>query len=129
MVERIEELAGLSRNQPLMAAALLVLLFSLAGVPPMAGFAAKFFVFRAAIHAELYSLAIIGVLASVVGAYYYVRIVKIMYFDEPAEPFEQPLSKALRGVLSVSTLFTLFFMVFAYPLLRLTEFVAKSLFS
>ena len=128
MVEHIEELAGLSRNQPLMAMALLVLLFSLAGMPPLAGFAAKFFVFRAAIQAELYSLAIIGLLASVVGAYYYVRIVKIMYFDEPAEPFEQPMSKSMRMVLVTSTLFILFYLVFANPLLRMTEYVAKSLF-
>lgn len=128
MVEHIEELAGLSRNQPLMAMAMLVLLFSLAGMPPLAGFAAKFFVFKAAIQAELYGLAIIGLLASVVGAYYYVRIVKIMYFDEPAEPFEQPMSKAMRMVLVVSTLFTLFYLVFANPFLRVTEYVAKSLF-
>ncbi len=128
MVEQIEELAGLSRTQPLMAIAFLILLFSLAGMPPLAGFAAKFFVFRAAIHAELYSLAIIGLLASVVGAYYYVRIVKIMYFDDPAEPFQQPMSRSMRVVLSASTLFTLFYLVFANPLLRMTEYVAKSLF-
>ncbi|MGI9415461.1 MAG: NADH-quinone oxidoreductase subunit NuoN, partial [Hyphomicrobiales bacterium] len=83
-VETIADLAGLARNNPMMAFVLAMLMFSLAGIPPLAGFFAKFYVFLAAIQAGLYALAVIGVLASVVGAYYYVRIVKIMYFDEPA---------------------------------------------
>ena len=84
MVEDIGDLAGLSRTNPVMAFMLAMILFSLAGIPPLAGFFAKFYVFLAAIEAGLYVLAVIGVLASVVGAYYYLRIVKIMYFDEPA---------------------------------------------
>ena len=85
MVEnRSTELAGLSRTHPAMAFFLAMLLFSLAGIPPLAGFFAKFYVFLAAIKAGLYVLAVIGVLASVVGAYYYLGIVKLMYFDEPA---------------------------------------------
>ena len=88
MVEDIDQLAGLSNTSPMMAFLLAMLLFSLAGIPPLAGFFAKFYVFLAAINAGLYALAVIGVLLSVVGAYYYLRIVKIMYFDAPAERFE-----------------------------------------
>ena len=83
MVEDIDELAGLAQNNLGMAIVLAILLFSLAGIPPLAGFFAKFYVFVAAVKAGLWPLAVIGVLASVVGAYYYVRIVKIMFFDEP----------------------------------------------
>ena len=88
LVETIADLAGLSRTHPTMAFLLAMLLFSLAGIPPLAGFFAKFYVFLAAIQAGLYVLAVIGVLTSVVGAYYYLRIVKVMYFDEPATRFE-----------------------------------------
>ena len=87
MVESIDQLAGLARTHPATAFFLAMLLFSMAGVPPLAGFFAKFYVFLAAIKAGLYMLAVIGVLASVVGAYYYLAIIKVMYFDEPAESF------------------------------------------
>ena len=80
-------MSGLARTHPTMAFLLAMLLFSMAGVPPLAGFFAKFYVFLAAIKAGLYVLAVIGVLASVVGAYYYLAIVKIMYFDEAVEGF------------------------------------------
>ncbi len=128
MVEDIEELAGLSRNHPLMAFALMVLMFSLAGIPPLAGFFAKFYVLVAAVHEGLYTLAIVGVLASVVSAYYYLRIVKIMYFDEPAEPFLSPIGGEIRLILGASSLFLLFYVVFAFPLLGVTDLVARSLF-
>jgi len=128
MVEDIEELAGLSTNHPLMAFALMVFMFSLAGIPPLAGFFAKFYVLVAAIHEGLYTLAIIGVLSSVVGAYYYLRIVKIMYFDKPAEPFLTPMGGELRLIMGASSLFLLLYLVFAFPLLGVTEFVAQSLF-
>src|SRR5216110_2026312 len=88
LVENISDLSGLARTNPAMAFFLAVMMFSLAGIPPLAGFFAKYFVFLAAIKAGLYVLAVIGVLASVVGAYYYLLIVKVMYFDEAAEPFE-----------------------------------------
>ena len=84
LIETIYDLSGLSRTNPGMAFALAALMFSLAGIPPLAGFFAKFYVFAAAIQAGLYWLAVLGVLASAVGAYYYLRIVKLMYFDEPA---------------------------------------------
>jgi len=108
MVEDIGDLAGLSKTNPIMAFMLAMILFSLAGIPPLAGFFAKFYVFLAAIEANLYTLAVIGVLASVVGAYYYLRIIKIMYFDEPAEGFES-MPMELRLVLGVSGAFVLLF--------------------
>jgi NADH-quinone oxidoreductase subunit N len=127
MVEEIEELAGLSRNSPIMAFLLAMLMFSLAGIPPLAGFFAKFYVFLAAINAGLYTLAVIGVLSSVVGAYYYLRIIKIMYFDEPAEKFE-PMSGALQGVLAISGLLVIFFFTYPAPLVAAANVAAKSLF-
>ena len=97
----IGDLAGLARTKPTMAFFLAMLLFSLAGIPPLAGFFAKFYVFLAAIKAGLFTLAVIGVLASVVGAYYYLAIIKIMYFDEPAKGFE-PMPLELKAVLAVA---------------------------
>jgi NADH-quinone oxidoreductase subunit N len=127
MVEEISDLAGLSRTRPAMAFFLAMLLFSLAGIPPLAGFFAKFYVFLAAIDAGLVTLAIIGVLTSVVGAYYYLAIVKIMYFDEPAQGFE-PMPGELRAVLAVSGLFNLLFFVYPGPLVEAASIAAKSLF-
>ena len=89
-VETMADLAGLARTNPTMAFFLAAMMFSLAGIPPLAGFFAKFYVFAAAIKAGLYGLAVIGVLASAVGAYYYLRIVKLMYFDEPAPGVRPP---------------------------------------
>jgi NADH-quinone oxidoreductase subunit N len=127
MVEDIDALSGLSRTNPLMAFTLAMLLFSLAGIPPLAGFFAKFYVFLAAIHAGLYPLAVIGVLLSAVAAYYYLRIVKLMYFDAPAERFD-PMPTALASVLTVTGLFTLLFFVYPSPLVSIAEAASKSLF-
>jgi len=127
MVENIDALSGLSRTNPLMAFTLAMLLFSLAGIPPLAGFFAKFYVFLAAIHAGLYPLAIIGVLLSAVAAYYYLSIVKLMYFDAPAERFD-PMPAALVTVLTVTGLFTLLFFVYPSPLVSIAEAASKSLF-
>ena len=126
-VEDIEDLAGLARNNPMLAFVLAMLMFSLAGVPPLAGFFAKFYVFLAAVNAGLYTLAVIGVLASVVGAYYYVRIVKIMYFDEPAEEFE-PMPAAIKGVIGVSGALTILFFIYPGPLVSAAANAAASLF-
>ncbi|KAB2857762.1 MAG: NADH-quinone oxidoreductase subunit NuoN, partial [Bauldia sp.] len=106
MVEEIADLAGLASRSPGMAFLFAMLLFSLAGVPPLAGFFAKFYVFLAAIKAGLYTLAVIGVLASVIGAYYYLVIVKVIYFDDPAEDFE-PMPTELKAVLAVTGLFVI----------------------
>jgi NADH-quinone oxidoreductase subunit N len=127
LVEEISDLSGLARTHPTIAFFFAVLLFSLAGIPPLAGFFAKYFVFLAAIKAGLYVLAVVGVLASVVGAYYYLLIVKVMYFDEPAPSFE-PMPGALKFVLGVSGLFMILFFVYPSPLIGAAAAAAKSLF-
>jgi len=127
MVESIDQLAGLARTHPTMAFFLAMLLFSMAGVPPLAGFFAKFYVFLAAIKAGLYVLAVLGVLASVVGAYYYLAIVKVMYFDEPAESFDR-MPYELRVVLAICGLFNIFFFVYPAPLIGMASAAAHSLF-
>ncbi|MEM6383676.1 MAG: NADH-quinone oxidoreductase subunit NuoN [Pseudomonadota bacterium] len=127
MVEDISELSGLARTNPTQAFFLAMLLFSLAGIPPLAGFFAKYFVFLAAIEAELYVLAVIGVLASVVGAVYYLRIIKIMYFDDPLEAFE-PAAIELRTATLASGLFVVFFVLVAGPITAWAGRAAASLF-
>jgi NADH-quinone oxidoreductase subunit N len=126
-VETIGDLAGLSRTHPTMAFFLAMLLFSLAGIPPLAGFFAKFYVFLAAIKAGLYLLAVIGVLTSVVGAFYYLTIVKIMYFDEPVKGFAR-MPMLLRFVLGLSGLVNILFFAYPAPLLVAATAAAKSLF-
>jgi NADH-quinone oxidoreductase subunit N len=126
-VERISDLAGLARTKPAMAFFLAVMMFSLAGVPPLAGFFAKFYVFLAAMKAGLFGLAVIGVVTSVVGAYYYLMIVKIMYFDEPAPGFV-PMRPELRVVLGVTGLFVMLFGIYPGPLVDAAAVAAKSLF-
>jgi NADH-quinone oxidoreductase subunit N len=126
-LENISDLAGLARTHPLMAFLFAMLLFSLAGIPPLAGFFAKYYVFVAAIKAGLYVLAVIGVLASVVGAYYYLAIVKIMYFEEPAGRFE-PMHNEIKVVLAVSGCINLFFCVYPGLLVEYAAIAAKSLF-
>ena len=126
-VETISDLAGLSRNNPFMAFVLAMLMFSLAGIPPLAGFFAKFYVFAAAVEAKLYALAVLGVLASVVGCYYYLRVVKVMYFDEPVEPFE-PIAGELKLVMAVSALFVVLFVAYPAPLIAAAGAAARSLF-
>ena len=110
-----------------MAFFLAMLLFSLAGIPPLAGFFAKFYVFLAAMQAGLYMLAVIGVVASVIGAYYYLLIVKIMYFDEPVKGFER-MPGLLRLVLGVSGLSVMLFFAYPAPILDAATVAAKSLF-
>ena len=127
MVESVDQLAGLARTHPAMAFFMAMLLFSMAGIPPLAGFFAKFYVFLAAIKAGLYVLAVIGVLASVVGAYYYLAIIKAMYFDEPAEGF-YGMPAALKVVLGVCALFNIVFFLYPAPLVVVASAAAHSLF-
>ena len=127
MVEQISDLSGLSRSNPALAFFLALLLFSLAGIPPLAGFFAKYYVFLGAIKAGLYGLAVIGVLTSVVGAYYYLLIVKIMYFDEPAKAFN-PVPSELKAVLGVAGFFNLLYFLYPAPLINAASVAAKSLF-
>ena len=126
-IETIADLAGLSRTQPKMAFAMAALMLSLAGIPPLAGFFAKFYIFLAAINVHLYISAVIGVLASVVGAYYYLRIVKIMYFDEAAPAFDGTMGVKLGTILAGSGLFTVLFVVGAEPLVMAAANAAKAL--
>jgi NADH-quinone oxidoreductase subunit N len=126
-VEQISDLSGLARSNPPLAFFLALLLFSLAGIPPLAGFFAKYYVFLGAIKAGLYGLAVIGVLASVVGAYYYLLIVKTMYFDEPAKGFN-PVPGELKAVLGIAGLFNLLYFVYPAPLITAAGIAAKSLF-
>jgi NADH-quinone oxidoreductase subunit N len=126
-VEQISDLTGLSRTNPLLAFFFMMLLFSLAGVPPLAGFFAKWYVFVAAINAHLFTLAVIGVLSSVVGAFYYLAIIKVMYFDEPL-PALDPVRVELSTVLAVAGLFNIFFFVYPGPLVSVATVAAKSLF-
>jgi NADH-quinone oxidoreductase subunit N len=125
-VEEIGELAGLAENNLPMAFVLAMLLFSLAGVPPLAGFFAKFYVFAAAVKAGLYALAVIGVLASVVGAFYYLRIVKLMFFDEPKAKFAA-VEPYTRFVMAVAGLFVVLYTVFPSALVEAAAAAAKSL--
>ncbi|MEK9900907.1 MAG: NADH-quinone oxidoreductase subunit NuoN, partial [Rhodospirillaceae bacterium] len=118
MVEDIDALAGLSKTNPYMALAIAVFMFSMAGVPPLAGFFAKFYVFLAAIEAGLYVLTVVGLLTSVVGAYYYLRIVKIMYFDEPAEAFDRPVGREISVIVAVTGMVTVFFFIGLAPVLN-----------
>ncbi|WP_157879384.1 NADH-quinone oxidoreductase subunit NuoN [Pararhodospirillum photometricum] len=112
MVESINDLKGLARTQPLNALAMSLFMFSMAGIPPLAGFFGKFYVFMAAINSGLYTLAILGVLASVVGAFYYLRIVKLMYFDEVVEPLDVITGVVPRSmILGGATAMLLFFLV------------------
>jgi NADH-quinone oxidoreductase subunit N len=126
-MEQISDFAGLSRTNPLLAFFFAMLLFSLAGVPPLAGFFAKWYVFVAAIKADLFTLAVVGVLTSVVGAYYYLSIIKVMYFEEPVGRLD-PMRAELRVVLAVTGLFTIFFFVYPGPLVSVATAAAKSLF-
>ncbi|MGE6785565.1 NADH-quinone oxidoreductase subunit NuoN [Ensifer adhaerens] len=126
-VENVDDLAGLSQTNPFMATVLTVLMFSLAGIPPMAGFFGKYFVFMAAIEAQLYALAIIGVLASVVGAYYYLRVIKVMWFDDAKGEFARTAGE-LRLVFGLSGLFVLGYVLIGGPLGNAAEVAARTFF-
>ena len=127
MFETIEDLSGLSRTHPWIAFCLAMMMFSLAGIPPLAGFFGKFYVFAAAIQANLVALAVIGVVTSVVGAYYYIRVVKIMYFDEAKAPYEA-MAPGLRIVLALSSVVVILFWLLPAPLVGAAGAAAKSLF-
>ncbi len=112
-IEEIKELSGLSKNHPLVSLGLLIILFSLAGIPPLAGFFAKFYIFMAVIESEMYTLAIVGLVTTVVSAFYYIRIIKVMYFDEPKKPFERNIDYRVHGPILISCILLVSF--FLYP--------------
>ncbi len=110
--EKIDDLSGLSKNHPLLSLSLLIILFSLAGIPPLAGFFAKFYIFKSVIEQSMYFLAIVGLLSTVVAAFYYLRIIKIMYFDEEKESYDKDHSLWLKFSLAASTLIILIYFIF-----------------
>jgi len=110
--ENLDDLSGLSKNHPLLSLSLLVILFSLAGIPPLAGFFAKFYIFKSVIEQSMFFLAIVGLLSTVVAAFYYLRIIKIMYFDKEKESYDMDHSLWLKSSLIVSTLLILLYFIF-----------------
>ena len=117
--ENIDELSGLSKNHPVISICLLIFLFSLAGIPPLAGFFGKFYIFMSVIKSKMYFLAIVGLLSTVVSAFYYLRIIKIIYFDEPKESFEININYGLKISLILSTLFILAYFIYPGSLIEL----------
>ena len=115
--EEIEDLSGLSKNHPLLSLSLLIILFSLAGIPPLAGFFAKFYIFKAVLEQSMYFLAIVGLLSTVVAAFYYLRVIKIIYFDNEKEKYDQDHNIWLKFSLTFSTILILLYFVFPSQLI------------
>ena len=111
--ENINELSGLSKNHPMLAFSFLIILFSLAGIPPLAGFFAKFYIFMSVIESGMYTLAVIGLVTTVISAFYYLRIIKIIYFDKPKKPFEETYDLGIKIPLIISSFLILIY--FIYP--------------
>ena len=109
--EDINDLSGLSKNHPILAFGFLIILFSLAGIPPLAGFFAKFYIFMAVIEVKMYMLAIIGLVTTVISAFYYLRIIKAVYFDKPKKPFDACYDWGLKGSLILSSIVTLIYFI------------------
>ena len=119
--EDIEDLSGLSKNHPLLSLSLLLILFSLAGIPPLAGFFAKFYIFKSVLEQSMYFLAIVGLLLTVVAAFYYLRIIKIMYFDKEKEKYDTDHSLWLKFSLTFSTILILVYFIFPSQLIDLVS--------
>ena len=119
--ENIDDLSGLSKNHPLISLSLMVVLFSLAGIPPLAGFFAKFYIFKAILDQSMYYLAIIGLLTTVIAAFYYLRIIKIMYFDLEKEKYDQDHNLGLKFTLALSTILIMFYFIYPSKLLNLVS--------
>ena len=117
--DNLEDLSGLSKNHPVISLSLLILLFSLAGIPPMAGFFAKFYVFMSVIEKSMYFLAIVGLISTVVSAFYYLKIIKIIYFDEPKEKYDNVNFIGVKISLTLSTLLILLYFVYPSGLINL----------
>ena len=119
--EHIEDLSGLSKNHPILSFSFLIVLFSLAGIPPLVGFFAKFYIFTAVIEQSMYSLAIIGLLSTVIAAFYYLRIIKVIYFDLEKDKFEKNHNLGLKISLTFSTIFILFYFIYPSPIIEIIE--------
>ena len=109
--DKIEDLSGLSKNHPLLSLSMMIILFSLAGIPPLAGFFAKFYIFTAVIEQSMYFLAIVGLLSTVIAAFYYIRLIKVMYFDEQREKYDLNHSIGLKMILVVSSTIILIYFI------------------
>ena len=119
--EEIDDLSGLSKNHPLLSLSLLVILFSLAGIPPLAGFFAKFYIFKSVLEQSMYFLAIVGLLSTVVAAFYYLRIIKIMYFDREKEKYDTDHGLWIKFSLTASTLLILIYFIFPSQLIEIVS--------
>ncbi len=119
--ENIEDLSGLSKNHPLLSLSLLIILFSLAGIPPLAGFFAKLYIFKSVIEQSMYFLAIVGLLSTVIAAFYYLRLIKIMYFDEEKEKYDKDHSLWIKFTLASSTLLILIYFIFPSLLIEVVS--------
>jgi NADH-quinone oxidoreductase subunit N len=119
--ENIDDLSGLSKNHPMLSLSLLIILFSLAGIPPLAGFFAKFYVFKSVIEQSMYFLAVVGLLSTVVAAFYYLRLIKIMYFDKEKEKYDTDHSIWLKFSLVASTLLILIYFIFPSQLIEVVS--------
>ena len=119
--ETIEDLSGLSKNHPILSLCFLIVLFSLAGIPPLAGFFAKFYIFKTVIEQSMYFLAIVGLLSTVIAAFYYLRIIKVIYFDEQREKYDTDHSNWLKVSLTLSTLLILLYFIFPSKLLEIVS--------
>ena len=119
--EQIDDLSGLSKNHPLLALSLLIILFSLAGIPPLAGFFAKFYIFKSVLEQSMFFLAIVGLLSTVVAAFYYLRLIKIMYFDKEKEKYDTDHGLWLRLSLGTSTLLILIYFIFPSQLIDIVS--------
>tara|TARA_B100000686_G_scaffold305620_1_gene344258 strand:- start:1310 stop:1741 length:432 start_codon:yes stop_codon:yes gene_type:complete len=117
----LDDLSGLSKNHPIISLSLLILLFSLAGIPPMAGFFAKFYIFISVIEQSMYFLAIVGLISTVISAFYYLKIIKIIYFDPPKEKYDQINYLGLKISLAISTLLILLYFVYPSALISLVS--------
>lgn len=126
-LEKISDLSGLSRNSPFLAYVMAIMMFSMSGIPPLAGFFGKFLVFKAAVGAGLYGLAVFGVLCSVVAAYYYLRVIKVMFFDEPVEKFDATIPFARRLIILGSVVAVIVFILIPAPVLDAANAAAQSL--
>ena len=119
--ENIEDLSGLSKNHPLLSFSFLIVLFSLAGIPPLAGFFAKFYIFKSVLEQSMYFLAIVGLLSTVVAAFYYLRIIKIIYFDKEKEKYDSEHSLWLKFSLTASTILIVLYFIFPNQLIEVVS--------
>ena len=126
--EQISDMSGLYRNHPFSAIMISLMMFSLAGIPPLAGFFGKFYIFMAAVESNMFILAIIGIIASVIGAFYYLRIVKVIYFDEPQQRYDGVSIKSLAVLFYPTSLLVIIFCFYPLPLLNIAETASKSFF-